>query len=524
MIPLYSTNQIREVDEYAIKKMGIPGIVLMENASKEIFQKIEERVPINQKLRIGFVCGKGNNGGDGFAAARHFSNAGYEVVVVYLGSENEMSPDCRFNFKVLKEISLSDKKIKLRKFHSVSDLNSLRKCEIICDALLGSGAKGSLRDPYLSIVSALNKFSAYKVAIDIPTGLNADNGFADISFIADLTITLGQLKKGLFFGNGYVASGEVEKGGIGIPDSLYEKYTPNEFLIEPEDALNGLPEKAKNLHKYSAGKILTIAGSGSLPGAAVFTSTSALKIGAGASVLCFPESVRELVHKKLGEVVVKTYTDDGKEFLSVKNIDELGDRINWADAIAVGPGLGRQLETQKAVVKLINNFSHKKIVIDADAVFALSNGRYKKLNLKNSVLTPHYAEFANLINITVDDLRKDILKYGRTFATRTKSCLVLKGAPTIIFTPVGEALINTTGNPALAKFGTGDVLTGFIAGLIAQNKNIEKSVITAVYLHGLAADILSYKRTKLDILASDIQNYIPQTIKFLLASAEQLAD
>jgi NAD(P)H-hydrate epimerase len=515
MIPLYSTKQIRQVDEYAIKKMGIPGIVLMENASREIFQKIEERIAINQKVKIGFVCGKGNNGGDGFAAARHFANAGYEVVVIYHGSENEMSPDCRFNFKVLKSISSTNKKIILRKFQAITDLNSLRNCKIICDALLGSGTQGLLREPYLSIVSALNKIRAFKVAIDIPTGLNADNGYAEMSFNADLTITLGQLKKGLFFGDGYVSSGEVEKGGIGIPDLLYGKYTPDEFLIEPEDALNGLPVKAKNLHKYSSGKVLTIAGSGSLPGAAVLASTSALKIGAGASILCFPKSVRELVHKKLGEVVVKDYEDDGKEFLTEKNTIELKERINWADAISIGPGLGRHIDTQKAVISFLKKFKLKKIVIDADGIYALGNGNYKKLNLKNCILTPHHAEFANLINISVHNLKKDIIRYGRSFVNKTKAHLVLKGAPTIIFTPNGEVLINTTGNPALAKFGTGDVLTGFIAGLISQNKDIEKSVVTAVYLHGLAADILSRKRTKLDILASDVQNYIPQTIKFL---------
>ena len=154
-------------------------------------------------------------------------------------------------------------------------------------------------------------------------------------------------------------SGEVEKGGIGIPDSLYNKFTPAEFLIEPEDAIAGLPIKAKNLHKYSAGKVLTIAGSGSLPGAAVLTSTSALKIGAGASILCFPKSIRELVHKKLNEVVVKTFEDNGREYLSEKNIDELADKIKWADVVAIGPGLGREKETQKGVISFIKKFSSK---------------------------------------------------------------------------------------------------------------------------------------------------------------------
>jgi len=518
MIPLYSTKQIRQVDDYAIKKLGIPGVLLMENASREIFQKISELVDYSGFPRIGFVCGKGNNGGDGFAAARHFSNAGYEVVVIYLGTEKEMSEDCRFNYQVLKKLSSSNKKITIKKFSSITSLNSLKQCKIICDSLLGSGSQGALKEPYLSIIRYLNKLKSIKAAIDIPTGLSADTGFAENSFNADFTVTLGQLKKGLFFNDGYLYSGEVEKGGIGIPDSLYDKFIPTEFLIEPEDALVGLPVKAKNLHKYSAGKVLTIAGSGSLPGAAVLTAASALKIGTGASILCFPKSIREFVHKKLGEFVVKDYEDEGREYLSEKNIDALSEKIKWADVVAIGPGLGREKETQRAVISFLKKFSSKKIVIDADAIFALGKGRYKKLNLKNFVLTPHHAEFAALIGISNSELKKDILKYGKAFVKRTGSYLVLKGAPTIIFTPNEDALINTTGNPALAKFGTGDVLTGFIAGLLAQNKDIEKSVVTAVYLHSLAADLLAEKRTKLNILASDIQNYIPQTIKFLVNS------
>lgn len=515
MIPLYSTKQIREVDEYAINNLGMPGIILMENASREIFQIINERIENLTSPKIGFVCGKGNNGGDGFAAARHFSNAGYEVVVVYFGAEKEMSEDCRLNFVILKKLSSLNKKIIIKKYTSISSLNSLKPCKVICDALLGSGTKGALREPYLSIIKYLNKLKSLKLAIDIPTGLNADTGYAETSFNADLTITLGELKKGLFFGDGYVCANEAEKGGIGIPDSLYDKFTSTEFLIEPEDALLGLPVKAKNIHKYSAGKVLTIAGSGSLPGAAVLTATSALKIGAGASILCFPKSIRELVHKKLSEVVVKTYEDSGKEYFSEKNLDELKERIKWADVVAIGPGLGRNKETQSAVISLLKKHKPKITVIDADAVFALGQGRYKKLNLNNCVLTPHHAEFSSLIGISNSDFKRDILKYGKGFVKKTGAYLVLKGSPTIVFTPEGDSLINTTGNPALAKFGTGDVLTGFISGLVAQQKNVENSIVTAIYLHGLAADILAQKRTKLDILATDIQNYIPQTIKFL---------
>lgn len=515
MIPLYSTKQIREVDEYAIKKIGIPGLVLMENVSREIFEKVNERIEHLLSPTIGFVCGKGNNGGDGFATARHFSNAGYKVAIVFLGNEKEMSEDCRFNFSVLKKLSVTNNKIEFKKYISHSSLIVLKGCDIIFDALLGSGTQGSLREPYPSIINYLNKLKTFKVAIDIPTGLNADTGYSELSFNADLTVTLGELKKGLFFSDGYMHAGEVEKGGIGIPESFYERFSPTEFLIEPEDALFGLPVKEKNIHKYSAGKVLTIAGSGSLPGAAVLTSTSALKIGAGASILCFPKSVRELVHKRLGEVVVNAYEDSGKEYFSEENVVDIKERIKWADVVAIGPGLGRNKETQRAVFSLLKKYKPEKTVIDADAVFALGQGRYKKLNLKNCVLTPHHAEFSSLINISTSELQKDILKYGKSFVKRTGAYLVLKGAPTIIFTPSGDALINTTGNPALAKYGTGDVLTGFLAGILSQQKDIEKSIVTAVYIHSLAADLLAARRTKLDILATDIQNYIPQTIKFM---------
>lgn len=517
MIPLYSTAQVRKIDNIAINKIGIPGPVLMENASREIFYSIDTLINYSDK-NIAFVCGKGNNGGDGFAAARHFFNAGYKVLVVQLGTEKEMSPDCKLNYSILKKLASGSSAVKIIKYKNNSSLKVLKNYNIICDALLGSGTKGSLKQPYLSIINYLNMLTAFKIAVDIPTGLNPDTGYAEDAFNADITVTLGGLKKGLFFEGGYVHCGDVIKGGIGIPDSLFDSFKTEDYLIEPEDAFEGIPVKKKNLHKYSAGKVLTIAGSGSLPGAAALTAKSTLKIGAGASILCFPKSIRSFIQKKLAEVVVDSYEDYDKGFLSDKNINELKNRLSWADVIAIGPGLGREKETQRAVIKILNNYRTKLKVIDADAIFALGKNRYRKVNLKNSVLTPHHGEFANLIGISVQELKKDILKYGKRFAKQTGAYLILKGAPTIIFTPSAEALINTAGNPALAKFGTGDVLTGFIAGLLSQQKDIEKAVVAGVYLHSLTADLLTYKNTEYTLLATDIITHLPQTINFLRRS------
>ncbi len=512
MIPLYSTAQIRKIDDYAINKLGLPGIVLMENASREIFEKIISSFVFNS---IGFVCGKGNNGGDGFATARHFVNAGYKVKVIYLGNQNEMTHDCRMNFSVLKKMEKSHSNLLITKYNFIKTLSSLKNYDLICDALLGSGAKGKLREPFLSIVHSLNRMQKFKVAIDIPTGLDVDKGYGEDIFHSDLTITLGGFKKGLFFGDGYSHAGEIEKGSIGISNNFLESLKTTEYLIEPEDALIGLPKKAKNIHKYSAGKVLNICGSESFPGAAVLTSKAALKIGAGASILAFPKSIRNLIQKKLGEVVVQTYEDENNGFLLEINVDELLPKIKWADVVTIGPGISRSEQTQNAVIKVLRGRNFKNIIIDADAVFALNKSRYKNINLKNSVLTPHMGEFADLIGISVSKLKQDVLKYGHNFVKRTGAYLVLKGAPTIIFTPNGDALINSSGNPSLAKFGTGDVLTGTIAGLLSQQNDIEKAVVSAVYIHGLAADLLVASKTEYSLMAGELLNYLPNTINFL---------
>ncbi len=517
MIPLYSTRQIRDLDSFAINTLGVPGIVLMENAAREIFNKIEFYIEGISDKKFGIVCGKGNNGGDGMAVSRHLLNAGYNVKLIYIGNPDEMSENCQTNFSILQNMLKLNPNLKMVMLSKISDLNKIKDCNIFIDAMLGSGIRGELKEPYSSCVKKLNLFNGYKIAIDIPTGLNSDTGFTSNSFNADLTVTLGELKTGLFIGNGSVVSGTIEKGNLGISDSYHKKYDTSEFLIEPEDALSGLPEKKKNLNKYSAGRVLTIAGSGKLPGAAVLTSKAVLSIGAGASILSFPKSVRSLIQKKMSEVIVDSYDDSGSEFLNLKALIELKERIKWADVIAIGPGLGREKATQEAICKIIVENKNKKMIIDADAIFALKN-HYKKINLKNKVLTPHLGEFSNLIGKETDEIKTNLIGFGSRFVKETGAFLVLKGSPTIIFNPEGEALINTVGNSSLAKFGTGDVLTGLIAGLLAQQTDIEKSIVTAVYLHSLTADLLIKKKTEYSILANDLINNLAESIKFVRKS------
>ena len=519
MIPLYSAQQVRDADAYAINTLGIPSIVLMENASISIFESIIKHfIDGFENKNVGFVCGKGNNGGDGFALARHFINNGYNVRIISLGAEDELKGDALTNFRIVKNLLAIYNQSKLIVFENHRDLSLFEDCSLIIDAMLGTGARGELGEPYKGIVDKLNQLDVLKIAIDLPTGLDLENSSGELIFNADLTVTLSEYKTGLFYDKGYANTGIIIKGSIGIGDEYYQKLSVNDYLIEPEDAYEGLPQKDISAHKYSAGKVFVIAGSSKLPGASIFTANTVLKSGAGACVLASPVSLKQLCQQKLDSAIVLPYNDYGNGYLQKANVDELEQRIEWADVVAIGPGLGREKETFDAVLYLIQNHKQKKFVIDADAILALGSDESKKMNLKSKILTPHHKEFADLIKKDIHEVSNNLMSFGKSFVLDNECYLVLKGAPTIIFNPTGEAFINSAGNPGLAKFGSGDVLTGLIASFQAQADEIEDSLIASVYIHSLAADLLMEEKTEFGYTSSDLLEKIPYAIKFIVGS------
>jgi len=493
-------------------------MVLMENAARSIYDIMLEYSEYFANKSVGIVCGKGNNGGDGFALARHLLINGYDVKIISLGLKRDLKGEALENFRITKNVLAEYPSSKLLLYKSIRDLKSLRDCSVLVDAMLGTGSRGKIGKPYSEIIGFLNSLDAFKIAVDVPTGLDLETSTGEIIFSADLTVTLSEFKTGLFYGKGYVNGGQIAKGSIGIGSGYYNKVSTNNYLVEPEDAFYGLPKKSKDSHKYSSGKVLVIAGSGAYPGAAWFTANAVLKSGAGSCFLAFPKSIKQVAQKKVDAAIVLPYSDNKKEFLQGANLLELDSKIIWADIIAVGPGLGREEATLATVRKLIAENKNKFMVIDADAIYALSDGNYYKLNLSNKILTPHHKEFADLLGITLEELEKDFAAYGRKFAEENNCWLVLKGAPTLVFTPKGEMLINSVGNPGMAKFGTGDVLTGIIAGFIAQSKEIESALISAIYLHSLSADLLLEKKTEYSFTAQDILENLPDAIKFIRKS------
>lgn len=516
MIPLFTSKQIRQADSYGIDKLGIPGVVLMENAARSIYSAIKKFFPeLSKAYPIGFLAGKGNNGGDAFAAARHFYNAGFQVKILSIGKEQEIKGDAKLNYLSLKNILKGSIQSKLITYKSLKDLEIFSGCQLIVDGLLGTGSSGQLREPYKKIVEAVNEINCLKAAIDAPTGLDLDKGSGETVFDADMTVTLAEYKRGLFYAEGYINAGEIFKGRIGLDDSFFDRLNVEDYLIEPEDVFIGLPERKLNVHKYSAGKTLVIAGSSKYPGAPALTANSALHSGSGAVFLAVPKSISGIVHNKVDSVVIKSFDDGNDGYLKPSNLDEIIESIEWADSIAIGPGIGRETGTLESVREIVKRYPEKNFVIDADALYAFNLKNLKKLNVQNVVFTPHYKEFAGMIGESIEEVKKDILHHGRKFAKTVNTFLVLKGAPTIIFTPQGEALINSSGNPGLAKFGSGDVLTGVIASFIAQNKAIEKSVISAVYIHGVSADLLAEEFTELGITAEILLQNIPNAVKLI---------
>jgi len=516
MIPLFTTEQIRNADKYAMEQLKIPGIALMENAALSVFNSILKNYHlINGISQVGIIAGKGNNGGDAFAVARHFVNAQFLVNVLFVGTDKELSGDALTNFIIFRELCKKVENGNLIIYKSKNDLYKIKNSDVLIDGILGTGTKGDIKEPYKSIINYANKLNAFRVAIDLPSGLNLESSTGLPIFNANLTVTLADFKAGLFYGNGYEFSGKIEKGSIGIGTEYFANQNVNYYLIEPEDALIGLPKKKKTSHKYTNGKVLAISGSGNYIGAASLLVRSLFQIGTGSVFLAFPKSIRNLISTNIGETVLASYDDAGTEYLSPNNIPELKKQLDWSNLITIGSGLGREIDTINAISEIIQKFSSKKMVIDADAIYAIGEIGISKFNLKNKILTPHHAEFSHLIGISVDELQLNLLQYGKEFVQNTKSILVLKGAPTIIFLPNGEVLINSAGNVGMAKFGSGDVLTGIISGLVSNSSNIEKAVISAVYLHSLSADLLLNKETELGITATKIEENIPNAISFL---------
>ncbi len=514
---LYKCDQIRSIDSKAINELGYPSVLLMENAVFSIVRHTREFLKSGFRGKKALIaCGRGNNGGDGLALARHLYTEGAHVIVFLLQSDSPLSEDASVNFEILKNLEKDTDALIIQ--HEIRELNEIIKInppDFVFDALLGSGARGTLSEPFTAAVNLLNNLPGVKIAVDIPTGLNGDSGYTDLAFRADLTVSLGGLKTGLFMGSGIAFAGKVVEGSIGVPDTIFDGMVPAAYLTEEADVIKGIPVKTRNINKYSAGRVTVLSGSADYPGAAILTAKALLLSGAGSPFHFVPVKIRNYLVNAVPEVVTVPY--EPEQLYDQENRDLFLAHAAKSAAVLIGPGLGRSTEISEFVKKMLHKLAGKKVIADADALYPMYDGRYKNFDLEGFLLTPHEGEFSGLLGIPADEIRRDLIGYGRDFCRETGARLILKGASMIFFDNRGEKItINPTGNSGLAKFGSGDVLSGILASFTAQAGNMESDTVTAaMYVFGAAADSLLQKKGVHGYIASETAEEIPYVIKKL---------
>ncbi len=520
MEPVVTRNEMRECDRVAIEDFGIPSIVLMENAGRSVVEEIEKKYGALDGKRFLIFCGKGNNGGDGLVVARHLYNRGSQVNLVLLDKPSDFKGDGLINYKICKSIAQKGKSrnpLVIREFQNIKTLKKIDNLDFIVDAIFGTGFTGIVDPKVKEVVDFINSVNVPKIAIDIPSGVNADNGdVANIAVNSDLVVTMGLKKIGLTLGKSINYIKELKAVGISIPRSVTNNSNFRTFTISIEDIRTIIPKRIKTVHKYNLGKIFVLAGSKGYTGAATMATQSAMRVGAGATVLGTPSSVYPILAKKLTEVMVNPLnaTEDGA--VSLKAYHQIKKFIDWASHLIIGCGLSLNEETEKLVWKILMEFD-KPMLIDADGLTMLSqNSKLIKNRLsKNVILTPHNGEFSRLTGLSINEIEKDKVTIARKFAKGNKLTLVLKGAPSITASADGRVIVNSTGNAGMATAGSGDVLAGIIGGLWAQGINDFEAAYAGVFLHGLAGDIAKEKLGESSIMALDIQSRIPQAIKLV---------
>lgn len=518
MIPVVTSEEMREFDRRAIEDIGIPGLILMENAGRGIVEAIKVKYGCVFEKNFLIVCGKGNNGGDGFVVARHLYNMGAKVAVILLGSPKNLKGDAETNYKIISRIisnKRSDKHLVFFKYKGLKQLQAFQKVDFIVDAVFGTGFNGKLEKIYKEVINWMNSINVPKISIDVPSGVNSDNGAVEsVAVKSDLTVTMGLKKNGLLIGNSVNYINDLKVADISIPIYFLENFQFQTYEVEQSDVAQSLPKRSKTVHKYNVGKVLLIAGSSGYTGAAALASNSALKAGAGAVVLATTESVYPILAKKLTEVMVHPLSPIGLGKLSNENYQKLKKFIDWADVLIVGCGMSLKAEAADLVSKILREVD-KPLILDADALTIISENIsiLKKRKSKKVILTPHSGEFARLAKLSPSEIEMDKLNIARSFSKEYKLTLVLKGAPTLTVSSYGYSFINSTGNPGMATAGSGDVLAGIIGGLWAQGMDEVETAYSGVFIHGLAGDFAKQKLGERSVLALDIQKNISSALK-----------
>jgi hydroxyethylthiazole kinase-like uncharacterized protein yjeF len=498
---IVSAAEMREIDRVTSERLGVPSLTLMENAGTAVADSVVMQYP--DAKRVAVICGKGNNGGDGFVTARRLRAAGREVQVVLLAAPPDLRGDAAEMFKKMELAPLV--------LNSHEDLTSAKArtafdADLIIDALLGTGFRPPLSGLYAESIATMNAKDVPVIAVDIPSGADADVMGEQSGAVvrANAVVTFTAPRPAHVFGT--LTSGPTTIAPIGSPeDASVSKLQLN--LITPRDIASMFVPRVATANKGSFGHVLVIGGSMGKAGAAAMAGMSVLRTGAGLSTVATPKSVLPTVAGFHPEVMTEPLheTEAGTISLRALEYGHLDQLAKGKTVLAIGPGISRNPETVEFVRTVIGKYT-VPTVLDADGLNAFE-GVVEKLNGNTAplVITPHPGEMGRLLGISAAEVQRDRLNIARNFAREHELIVVLKGHRTLIAQPDGEVWVNTTGNPGMATGGTGDILTGMIAGMIAQHPgDLVKAVIAAVYLHGSAGDVARETMGEQSLVATDL--------------------
>jgi len=510
-----SAKEMAGLDEQTIHEVGIPGIVLMENAAQGAAAFFLRVVPDLVERRITVVAGSGNNAGDGFALARIFHSKGAQVSVVCLRSPLKLSGDALINFKNLEKIG-----IPITVWKAAEDFDAqwepIYKSGAIIDAILGTGLKSEVKGLYRDIIERINGLNVPVLAVDVPSGLDATTGLPlGAAIKATATATFGFLKIGHLIERGAELVGQVEVIDIGIPPGLVQSAGIERYWLTGQLLSSWIEPRHPATHKGQAGHVCILSGSIGKTGAATLVCLGAARAGAGLVTLFIPESLNPIMEVKLTEAMTFPIAETLEKTAASAALDQILDFLQGKQALAMGPGISTNEDTATLVKELLVK-ARCPVVLDADAITAVSEDpailRKAEIPL---VLTPHPGEMARICHCTVSDVQRNRLESASRFSREYGVVLVLKGHRTIIAAPDGKLAINSTGNPAMASGGMGDTLTGIIAGLLAQGFDPFQAACLGVYVHGAACDRIFGGVSSRGLLATDMLDQVPHVLGLL---------
>jgi hydroxyethylthiazole kinase-like uncharacterized protein yjeF len=507
---ILTSEQMKKVDEETINRF-CPGLELMERAGRQVAEFVLDTFGV-ERIKAAVFAGAGNNGGDAFVVARHLIEAGCSCSIHRLKSPDSFSMDALKNYERLQRLDASGAGFKefdaQRPDWPRQVEKDLEDATIIIDGLFGTGIRGALRGTAVEMVRTINSSRQPVVSIDIPSGVDGDSGaVAGIAVRAAYTLTIGRPKLGLLFHPGKEHAGEMIVADIGFPEEVVQAHASGLVLLDTVEAAGRVPARPPTAHKYRCGTLLIVAGSGAYTGAAVLAAEAALRGGCGMVFVGVPEGVRPVVDAGAREAITIPLPETGGGTIALPALETLRPYLEKADALAVGPGIGRDPETDE-VVRALVKASGKPLVLDADGIHAFA-GTKDLLSAAGGpvVITPHSGELSRLLDAEIAQAPMERIEQTRQIAAALNLVVLHKGAPSIIASPRGELLINLHGNSALATGGTGDVLTGFVGSFLAQGASVLDAAGIGSFLLGRSGELASFDMGVRGVIAGDLLAY-----------------